>query len=213
MFSRHKLRLTIIFFCGIIYSVKGGVMMKRGIKTYLTLFLSTLQISAFTFGGGFVIIPMLKRKFVDKLGLIDDDEMLDLVAIAQSTPGAIAVNASVLIGYRVAGILGALITALGAVTPPLVILAVISMFYTVFRENTIVGYVLKGMQAGVCAVIIDVVITMAQNIIKDRRVLPVCIMIASFIAAFVFNVNVIYIIIICAVIGVVFMRPERGKDK
>ena len=64
-----------------------------------------------------------------------------------------------------------------------------------------------------CAVIIDVVITMAQNIIKDRRVLPVCIMIASFIAAFVFNVNVIYIIIVCAVIGVVFMRPERGKDK
>lgn len=187
--------------------------MKRGIKTYLTLFLSTLQISAFTFGGGFVIIPMLKRKFVDKLGWIDDDEMLDLVAIAQSTPGAIAVNASVLIGYRIAGIAGAITTAIGAVTPPLVILAVISMFYTVFRENAIVGYVLKGMQAGVCAVIIDVVITMAQNIIKDKKVLPICIMIASFIAAFVFNINVIYIIIVCAAIGVLFMRPERGRDK
>lgn len=187
--------------------------MKRGIKTYLTLFLSTLQISAFTFGGGFVIIPMLKRKFVDKLGWIDDDEMLDLVAIAQSTPGAIAVNASVLVGYRIAGIAGAITTAIGAVTPPLVILAVISMFYTVFRENTIVGYVLKGMQAGVCAVIIDVVITMAQNIIKDKKVLPVGIMIASFIAAFVFNVNVIYIIIVCAAIGILFMSPERGSDK
>ena len=81
--------------------------MKKGLKTYITLFLSTLQISAFTFGGGFVIIPMLKRKFVDKLQWIDNDEMLDLVAIAQSTPGAIAVNASVLIGYRVAGISGA----------------------------------------------------------------------------------------------------------
>ena len=187
--------------------------MKRGIKTYLTLFLSTLQISAFTFGGGFVIIPMLKRKFVDKLGWIDDDEMLDLVAIAQSTPGAIAVNASVLIGYRIAGITGAITTAIGAVTPPLVILAVISMFYTVFRDNTVVGYVLKGMQAGVCAVIIDVVITMAQNIIKDKKALPVGIMIASFIAAFVFNVNVIYIIIVCAAIGVLFMRPERGRDQ
>ena len=187
--------------------------MKKGLKTYITLFLSTLQISAFTFGGGFVIIPMLKRKFVDKLQWIDNDEMLDLVAIAQSTPGAIAVNASVLIGYRVAGISGAVTTAIGAVLPPLVILAVISMFYTAFRDNIVVSRVLKGMQAGVCAVIIDVVITMAQKIIKDRRILPICIMTASFVEAFVFKVNVIYIIIVCALIGLIFMRPAKGGDK
>ena len=188
--------------------------MKRGIKTYITLFLSTLRISAFTFGGGFVIIPMLKRQFVDVLHWLGEDEMLDLVAIAQSTPGAIAVNASVLIGYRIAGIFGAVITAIGSVLPPLVILAVISMFYTAFRDNTIVGYVLKGMQAGVCAVIIDVVITMAYNVIKDKRVFPICIMAASFIAAFVFKVNVIYIVIVCAPVGVTFMRQKKeGRAK
>ena len=186
--------------------------MKRGIKTYIILFLSTLRISAFTFGGGFVIIPMLKRQFVDVLHWLGEDEMLDLVAIAQSTPGAIAVNASVLIGYRIAGIIGAVITAIGSVLPPLVILAVISMFYTAFRDNTIVGYVLKGMQAGVCAVIIDVVITMAYNVIKDKRVFPICIMVASFAAAFVFKVNVIYIVIVCALVGVTFMRPKKEGE-
>lgn len=185
--------------------------MKKGIKIYLTLFFSTLKISAFTFGGGFVIIPMLRSKFVNSLHWIEDEEMLDLIAIAQSTPGAIAVNASVLIGYRIAGIKGALTTILGTVLPPMVILSVISLFYAAFRDNRIVSYVLKGMQAGVSAVIIDVVITMAHNIIKDKRIFPVLIMIAAFVLTHVFNINVIYIVLICGVIGALFMRPAKGE--
>lgn len=179
----------------------------------MTLFLSTLKISAFTFGGGYVIVPMLRSRFVNSLHWIEDAEMLDLIAIAQSSPGPIAVNASVLIGYRTAGIKGALTTILGTVLPPLVILSVISMFYTVFRDNTIVGYVLRGMQAGVAAVITDVVITMAHNVIKDRRIFPILIMLAAFTAAYIFNVNVIYIVIICAVIGAVFMRGEKTEKE
>lgn len=186
--------------------------MKKGIKMYLILFFSTLQISAFTFGGGFVIIPMLKRKFVDGLGWIDEKEMLDLIAIAQSTPGAIAVNASVLIGYRIAGIKGAITAVFGTVIPPLVILSVISLFYKAFRDNRIVSFVLKGMQAGVSAVIIDVVITMAGNIIKDKRIFPILIMLAAFTLTHIFNINVIYIVIICGIIGAVFMRPKKGED-
>lgn len=186
---------------------------KRGIKTYLTLFLSTLQISAFTFGGGFVIIPMLRSKFVNSLHWIEDEEMLDLIAIAQSTPGAIAVNASVLIGYRIAGIRGAIMTILGSVLPPLVILSVISLFYAAFRDNRIVSLVLKGMQAGVSAVIMDVVITMAQNIIKDKRIFPILVMIAAFVLTHFLNINVIYIVIICGAIGAVFMRPQGSKKK
>ena len=186
--------------------------MRRDMKTYLTLFFSTLKISAFTFGGGFVIIPMLKTKFIDRLHWIDEDEMLDLIAIAQSAPGAVAVNASVLIGYRIAGILGALVTILGTVLPPLIILSVISMFYTAFRDSTAVSCVLRGMQAAVAAVIWDVVITMSGNIIKDRRIFPVLIMIAAFTAAHFLNVNVIYIIIVCGIIGAIFMRPNRKGD-
>ena len=104
---------------------------------------------------------------------IEDDEMLDLTAIAQSTPGAMAVNASVLVGYRMAGIPGACITVLATVLPPFLILSVISLFYAQFRDNWVVNLVLRGMQAGVAAVICDVVVSMSQNIFKLRRILPV----------------------------------------
>ena len=101
-------------------------LMKEKLRKYLTLFLSTLEISAFTFGGGFVIIPLMRKKFVFKRKMIDDEEMLDLTAIAQSAPGAIAVNASILVGYKIGGVLGALISILATVIPPFVIISVIS---------------------------------------------------------------------------------------
>ncbi|MCR5100203.1 MAG: chromate transporter, partial [Butyrivibrio sp.] len=127
-------------------------------KKYRELFISTFKLSACTFGGGFVIIPLMREKFVKELGWIEEDEMMDLAAIAQSSPGAIAVNASVLVGYHVAGVIGALITAIGTVLPPLIIISVISMFYQAFRDNMIVNMVMAGMLCGVAAVIIDVVI-------------------------------------------------------
>ena len=172
-----------------------------------------MKISAFTFGGGYVIVPLLQKKFVEGLGWIDEEEMLDLVAIAQSTPGPLAINASLLIGYRMAGIAGALVTVLGTVLPPFVIMSVVSVFYIAFRDNVIVSAVLKGMQAAVAAVILDVVITMAHNVIKDKRIFPVLIMIAAFAAAAVFDINVVFIIIICGVLGALFMRPGKGEEK
>ena len=106
---------------------------------YRKLFFSTLKLSACTFGGGFVIIPLMRQRFVEQLGWIEEQEMLDLIAIAQSSPGAIAVNASILVGYHVAGVPGALLTVLGTVLPPLIILSVISLFYQAFRDNAIVN--------------------------------------------------------------------------
>ena len=182
-------------------------------KLFMTLFFSTLKISAFTFGGGYVIVPLLQKKFVENLKWIDEEEMIDLVAIAQSCPGPIAINASLLIGYRMAGILGALVTVLGTVTPPFVIMSVVSLFYIAFRDNVVVSAVLKGMQAAVAAVIIDVVITMARNVIKDKRIFPILIMLVSFAAAAVFDVNVMFIVIACAVVGALFMRPKKEGEK
>ena len=101
---------------------------KKGWRLLLQLFLSTFYISAFTFGGGYVIIPLMKKKFADELHWIDDEEMLNLAAIAQSSPGPLAVNAAIIIGYGVAGIPGALVTVLGTVLPPLIIISVISAF-------------------------------------------------------------------------------------
>lgn len=167
----------------------------------MQLFLSTFYISAFTFGGGYVIIPLMKKKFADELHWIDDEEMLNLAAIAQSSPGAVAVNASILVGFRVAGVAGALVAILGTVLPPLIIISVISLFYTAFRTNPVVAAVLKGMQSGVAAVVADVVCNMGGKIVKDKDILSVLVMVAAFVASYIFGVNVIYIILACAVIG------------
>lgn len=182
---------------------------------YWKLFWSTFQLSAFTFGGGYVIVPLMRRKFVLQLHWIEDDEMLDLTAIAQSTPGAMAVNASVLVGYRVAGIPGACITVLATILPPFLILSVISLFYAQFRDNWVVNLVLRGMQAGVAAVICDVVVSMSRNIFKLRRALPVIMLAGAFIASWFFNINVVLIILLCAVVGATdtWYQEHKGKDK
>lgn len=186
-----------------------GLEKTKGIKLYWKLFLSTFVLSAFTFGGGYVIVPLMRKKFVEQYKWIEEEEMLDLVAISQSCPGAIAVNASVLIGYRVGGVAGALATVLGTSLPPLIILSVISLFYQAFRSNLYVGYALKGMQAGVAAVILDVVYTMAADVVKKKQWLPIVIMVLSFVFAYFFDVNVILIIALCAVVGLIFGRGQK----
>lgn len=180
-------------------------------QVYLKLFCSTFYLSAFTFGGGFVIIPLMKKKFVDDLHWIDEDEMLNLAAIAQSSPGAVAVNASILLGYRVAGLPGALLTILGTILPPLIIISVISLFYTAFRQNVVVNAVLKGMQAGVAAVIADVVLTLGGNVVREHDLIFVLLMVGAFAATFIFKVNVMYIILVCGCIGAakIFIELKR----
>lgn len=158
----------------------------------------------------------MKKKFVEELGWIEEEEMLDLTAIAQSSPGAIAVNASILVGYHVAGIPGALLTVLGAVLPPLIIISVISLFYRAFRDNSIVNMAMAGMLCGVAAVVCDVVINMAKSIFQKKRVLPVLVMLGAFLAVRFYSVNIIIVILICGVIGAVALwyqsRKEKGQD-
>ena len=173
----------------------------NSLQKYKKLFFSTFKLSACTFGGGFVIIPLMRKKFVEELGWIQEDEMMDLAAIAQSSPGAIAVNASILVGYHVAGIPGAMLTVLGTVLPPLIIISIISMFYQAFRDNAFVNMAMAGMLCGVAAVICDVVINMAKNIFQKKRLLPVIVMLGSFLAVRSLSVDIISIIIICGVIG------------
>ena len=166
------------------------------------LFYSCLYISAFTFGGGFVIVSLMKKRFVDAYGWMEESEMLDFAALAQSSPGAIAVNAAILVGWKVGGFLGMLIGVLGMIIPPMAILSLISFFYTLFAENLYVALVLKGLQAGVAAVIMDVVCGLGGKIVKEKSVLSMTIMLLSFVLAFVFNVNVILLVIAGIVIGV-----------
>jgi chromate transporter len=183
-------------------------------KKLLKLFLSTLYISAFTFGGGFVIITFMKRKFVDELHWIDENEMLDLTAMAQSSPGAIAVNAAILVGWRVGGFFGMLTAVLGTVIPPIAIISVISLVYSAFASNVYVALVLKGMQAGVAAVILDVVCNLGIKVIKQKSIIQIIVMILAFVTTFVFDINVIYVILAAAVIGVIteVMKKKKGGD-
>lgn len=189
--------------------------MSQSKPKYKTLFLSAFQLSACTFGGGFVIIPLMRKKFVEELHWIEEQEMLDLTAIAQSSPGAIAVNASILVGYHVAGITGALITVLGTVLPPLIIISVISFFYKAFRDNVIVNMAMTGMMAGVAAVICDVVITMTKGILKEKRIFPVFVLIAAFAAVRFLEMNIILIILVCGILGAAdtFYREKKGVQK
>ena len=165
------------------------------------LFVSMLYISACTFGGGFVIVSFMKRRFVNHLHVLEEQEMLDLIALAQSAPGAIAVNAAILAGWRVAGWAGAASAVLGTVIPPLVILSVISVFYEAFATNRYVALVFRGMQAGVAAVITDVAIGLAGKVIQERSALHIALMAAAFLAAFFGKVNAVLILLAAAGIG------------
>ena len=165
------------------------------------LFLSTLYLSAFTFGGGYVIVTLMKRRFVDELGWMDEDEMLDIAAMAQSTPGAIAVNAAVLTGTRVGGTIGMLVAVLGTVIPPFVLLSVLSLCYEAFRQLYPVRLALAGMQAGVAAVILDVAWGLGKNVVRKKDRVDLVLMALVFIAQWFTNLNTAVIILSAAAVG------------
>ena len=184
--------------------------LSRGRKLW-TLFTSLLYISAFTFGGGFVIVTFMKRRFVDKLGWLDEQEMLDMTALAQSSPGPIALNAAIQVGWRVGGAVGMVIATIATILPPMIILTLVSIFYSAFANNEYVALVLKGMQAGVAAVIADVVCDLGGKVLKTKSWIHIALMLAAFIATCFLNINVIFVILASALIGVILSLIDRRK--
>lgn len=178
-----------------------------------TLFYSMLYISSCTFGGGFVIVTFMKRRFADELHWIDDTEILDMTAIAQSSPGAIAVNGAILVGWRVGGFPGMVAAVLGTIIPPMLILSVISLFYAAFESNRYVALVLHGMQAGVAAVICDVVCSLGSKPIKERDIWALVIMPVAFALVFFLKVNVIWVILAAGACGAVRAVVSSRKAK
>lgn len=178
----------------------------------IKLFFSMMMISAFTFGGGFVIIGMMRKKFCDELHWVTDDEVLDMTAIAQSAPGALAVNSAIIFGYRIAGIAGALVSVLATIIPPIIIISVVCMIYDAFSSNQIIQTALQVMRAGVAAIIADVVIDLAGNIISTRNTLNIILMIAAFIATWYFKVSSIVIILLFISLGIALSLMNRSKE-
>ena len=171
-------------------------------KTLWQLFRTMFVLSACTFGGGFVIVSLMKKKFVEELGWLEEDEMLDITAITQSSPGPLPVNASVIIGYRISGLLGSCVAVLGTIIPPMVIISIISVFYNEFRTNPVIAIALQVMRAGVAAVILDVVWNLCENVCKTRRALYIGMMVVAFAAVFFFDVSAMLIILSCLAVGI-----------
>lgn len=189
-----------------------GVIMEKKKQMLWKLFVSTFYLSAFTFGGGYVIVTLLKKKFVDEYHWIEEEEMLDLVAIAQSSPGAIAVNGAIVVGYKLAGLVGTATAILGTVIPPFLIISLISVCYNAFRDNFIVSQMLQGMQSGVGAVIASVTYEMGAGIVHGKQKASILIMVCAFAASCIFQVNVIFVVIACGLLGVARTLLSRKEN-
>ena len=178
------------------------------------LFFSTLYLSAFTFGGGYVIVTLLKEQFVDRYHWIDEEEMMDLIAIAQSSPGAVAVNGAIVVGYKLAGIPGVIISVLGAVLPPMVLLSLISVSYSFFKSNEYIQRILAGMTVGVGAVITSVVYDMGKSVIASMDIVNIAIMAGVFLAGCFFSISTVWIILAAAACGVIrTLIPKHKKGR
>ncbi len=162
------------------------------------------------------MVPLIRRKFVDELAWIDEDEMMDLISIAQSAPGAIAINTSFLAGHRVAGICGALVSVLGAVFPPLVIISAISFLYKTLSFNPVAHALLSGILCAVAALVLNAAIEMGFFVAKQRRIFPLVLLSASFAAVHFFAVNLFFVILAGALLGaldaVIFNKKRNLSD-
>ena len=170
-------------------------------KNLLPLFLTFLKIGGFTFGGGYAMIPIIQREIVEKKKWITDDDILEIIAIAESTPGPIAINSATFVGYRVGGYLGAMLATLGVVLPPFCIIFAISFVLRQFSELKAVKYAFWGIRAGVLALICKALWSMYKKV--NKGLVPYIIMALAFIAVAVLDINVLYVIIGCAVVGLV----------
>ncbi len=187
--------------------------MKRKLRRYGWLFAVNMFISAFTFGGGYMIVPMVRRFFVVKKQVFTEEELINMAAVAQSAPGAIAINLSALAGYKTAGLAGAFISCVAAITPPLIILAFVSACYQMFISNAVLAAVLKGMEAGVAALMIDFIADMCAMIVKQKSVFLSALVPLSFTACFVLKINVALILSVCSLLCILSVFYKKRTEK
>ncbi|MGE4465682.1 chromate transporter [Sphaerochaeta sp.] len=187
---------------------------QRTVRFHLQLFWTTFSLSLFTFGGGFVIISLMRKKMVVKLGWIDDEQMLDFVTIAQSSPGPIAVNGSLMVGYHLAGLSGALVAVLGTVLPPMIILTLVSLGYQAVADNQWIAAAFHGMRAVVAAIVMQVTWALFKPLLEKREVLPLVLFGVSLVLLFVLKVNIMLVMvamILFSVIQSLILLKKGGK--
>ena len=173
--------------------------MKERMKLLWRVFFTFFKIGAFTFGGGYAMIPLIQRETVEKQGWISDEDILEVVAIAESTPGPIAINAATFIGYRVAGFFGSLCATLGVVLPSFAIILLISGVLRQFQDSEVVQYAFIGIRAGVLALIVKAFWGMLKK--AEKSIVSYAVMICVFAAVVFCDVSVVLLLILCALLG------------
>lgn len=186
---------------------------KSLVSRLLWLFKTNIIISCLAVGGGYMIIPLIKKPFIDKEKAFSFDELIEMYAIAQSAPGAIAINLSAITGYKIAGLAGAVVSCIAAVLPPLIIISIVAACYQQLINSHMINAALKGMIAAIAAIIIDVVYDMGKNVARTKEVLGLFTAAAVFAAAFIFNINAILLIVVSLIIYTVILNLKIRLKK
>ncbi|MBQ9965352.1 MAG: chromate transporter [Clostridia bacterium] len=186
--------------------------MKQKFLLCLKLFITFFKIGAFTFGGGYAMIPLIQRETVETNKWISDEDILEVIAIAESTPGPIAINSATFVGFKVCGFWGSFFATLGVVLPSFIIILAISFVLAEFQDIKAVKYAFNGIRAGVLALLVKAIITMFKKVKKN--IAAYIVMILSFILAAFTDINVIFVIIGCALFGIAtsLLAKKEGKE-
>lgn len=176
-------------------------------RKIIDLFVSIFKIGAFTFGGGYAMIPLIEEEVVTKRNWIKKEEFMDILVVAQSLPGALAINTSIFLGYKIAGFIGAIAALLAVILPSFIIIILIAAFFMKFRDNEIVNAAFKGITAAVPMLVLVGAISLSKGLNKNTR--TILTIIIGVIALSVFNINPILIIVVSAIFGLIFLRGNK----
>ena len=173
------------------------------------LYFAFMRIGGLTFGGGLTMLPMLKYELVEKKKWLEEDELLDCYAIGQCTPGIIAVNTATFVGYKKAGLAGAIVSTLGMITPSLVIITIVAAFLEQYMDNVWLGHALMGIRGVVCALMLNTVLNLARKSLVSPISVLICIIV--FLVALLTEIPTNLIVVITAVVGILMQDFEDRK--
>ena len=188
----------------------------KKLKTCLSLFLTMFKIGLFTFGGGYAMIAVIQRELVEKKKWIQQEEYLDVVAIAESTPGPLAINSATFIGYKVCGVLGSIFATLGVVLPSFIIIFIISLFFDKFLELKFVGYAFRGIKACLGFLILSAGLKMFKGLKKsvfNLTLFIITIIALTLLDLFALNFSTVFFVLIGGAVGIVVYLISLIKNK
>lgn len=175
----------------------------------LKMFIVFSKIGAFTFGGGYAMIPLIEEEIVNKNKWVNKEDFMDILVVSQSFPGALAINCSTFLGYKIGGVLGAIMALVAVALPSFCIILIIAAFFMQFRNNYYVNAAFMGITAAVPILVLVGALSLSKGLEKNK--LTVATIIVALIALEVFNIHPIIVIVIAAIYGIIFLRKKVGK--